>query len=375
MPFQIKELTNSYVAVGALGLIGIAPLIVFGLYGGALADAFDRRRMAIVTEIGLGICVLILAINAMTARPQVWVLYVVTILVACLDGLQRPSLDAITPRIVAKDDLAAASALGSLTGQGTVVLGTAIGGLIVVNFGITSAYIIDCVSYAISVAFVMTLPAIHPTTPLDRANFSAIIDGARYAWSRKDLLGTYLVDTAAMIFAFPNALFPFLADDLHQPSSLGLLYGAGAVGALIAAATSGWTAKINRQGVAIAIAAMVWGLGITCVGLTHSMPLVLVAIAVAGGADMLSAQFRHIMWNSTIPDHVRGRMAGIELLSYSIGPNLGEARAGISAHYFGLQRAFVSGGVLCVASVVACTQAMPKFRRFDTRTSEHVQNK
>ncbi len=369
----MKELTNSYVAVGLLGVVGIAPLIIFGLYGGALADAFDRRRMAIITELGLAACVLVLALNTVSSHPQTWVLYVGTMVMASFDGLQRPSLDAITPRVVAREDLAAASALKSLTGNGALIIGTSVGGLLIVNFGLTTAYFIDVASYLISVLFVLTLPAIRPDTPLERVNLSAIAEGASYAWSRKDLLGTYLVDTAAMIFAFPNALFPFLADNLNHPSSLGLLYCAGSIGALITTATSGWTTHINRQGLAIALSAIVWGLGIAAVGLSNSLPVVLIALAVAGGADMLSAQFRQIMWNSTIPDNVRGRMAGIELLSYSIGPQLGEARAGISAQHIGLKKAFISGGVLCVVTVVALTQLMPKFRNFDRRTSEHIQ--
>ena len=369
----MKELTNSYVAVGLLGVVGIAPLIIFGLYGGALADAFDRRRMAIITELGLAACVLVLALNTVSSHPQTWVLYVGTMVMASFDGLQRPSLDAITPRVVAREDLAAASALKSLTGNGALIIGTSVGGLLIVNFGLTTAYFIDVASYLISVLFVLTLPAIRPDTPLERVNLSAIAEGASYAWSRKDLLGTYLVDTAAMIFAFPNALFPFLADNLNHPSSLGLLYCAGSIGALITTATSGWTTHINRQGLAIALSAIVWGLGIAAVGLSNSLPVVLIALAVAGGADMLSAQFRQIMWNSTIPDNVRGRMAGIELLSYSIGPQLGEARAGISAQHIGLKKAFISGGVLCVVTVVALTQMMPKFRNFDRLASEHIQ--
>jgi MFS family permease len=194
----------------------------------------------------------------------------------------------------------------------------------------------------------------------------------RYAWSRKDLLGTYAVDLIAMIFAFPYALFPFLAKDLGADWALGLLYAAGAVGSLIVSATSGWTSSVHRHGRAIVLAAVTWGIGIALVGVTTSLPLVLLFLAIAGGADMISGIFRGVMWNQTIPDEVRGRMAGIELLSYSIGPLLGQVRSSTAASLTSLRMSFISGGLLCVVGVSLSAIALPSLWNYDDRTNEHA---
>ena len=372
LPFQIQQLTNSYVAVGVLGLIEIIPLIIFGLYGGVLSDSKDRRTIAIATELTFAVCVLLLAINATLSHPQIWPIYLLALVMASLDGIQRPSLDAITPRVVPRDQLAAASALGGLTRNATLIVGTAISGLVVTQVNISLAYLVDVCTFLVSAAFVFRLPKIPPTQEHQKPSIQAISEGAAYAWSRKDLLGSYLIDTTAMIFAFPNALFPFMAQAYHSPSALGLLYSAGAVGGVIATATSGWTNRINRYGLGLIWAATFWGVGIAIVGLGNSLPVALIGLAIAGGADMISGIFRNLLWNSTIPDHLRGRLASIELLSYSIGPQMGQMRASISANYFGLRRALISGGVLCVVGVLTCANSLPALKKFDVRSSEFV---
>lgn len=372
MPFQIKELTHSFLAVGILGLVEIAPLIIFGLYGGALADSVDRRTMAMWTELAFMLCVGALALNSIASSPQVWILYVVAIVRACIDGLQRPSLEALVPRLVPRDKLAAASALTSLTHNVAFVFGTALGGLIVVAVGPAIAYSVDIATFAISLLLLSRISPVPPNEKASKPSLRGIAEGAQYAWTRKDLLGTYLIDTAAMVFAFPNALFPFLADSFDSPSALGLLYTAGAVGSLLATATSGWTRQINRHGLAVILAASAWGAGIALVGFAHSLTVALIGLAIAGAADMISGLFRSLIWNSTIPDELRGRLAGIELLSYSIGPELGQVRAGISAQYFGIRRAFISGGILCMISVVALSSYLPSLRKFHAKDFHHT---
>jgi MFS family permease len=369
LPFQVAQLTGSFVAVGLIGLAELVPLIVFGLYRGALADSVDRKVMVIATELASGALVAMLLINSLLPTTQLWVLYAVAMMLAAVDGLQRPSLDAMIPRVVAHDQLAAASALVSLRWQLGSIVGPAIGGLLLSAGGAVAAYGVDVLTFAISILLLLRLRSIRASADSERPSLRHITEGVRYAWSRKDLLGTYAVDLIAMVFAFPYALFPFLAEDLGGAWTLGLLYSAGAVGSLAVTLTSGWTASVHRHGRAIVLAAMVWGLGIAMVGVTDSLWWVLLFLAVAGGADMVSGIFRSVMWNQTIPDEVRGRMAGIELLSYSIGPLLGQLRSSTAASLTSLRMSFVSGGVLCIIGVGIAAVALPTLWKYDDRTS------
>lgn len=369
LPFQVAQLTGSFVAVGLIGLAELVPLIVFGLYGGALADSVDRKVMVIATEFASGVLVALLLLNSLLPTTQLWVLYAVAMMLAAVDGLQRPSLDAMIPRVVAHDQLAAASALVSLRWQLGSILGPAIGGLLLSAGGAVAAYGVDVLTFVVSIVLLLRLRSIRAAADAERPSLRHITEGMRYAWSRKDLLGTYAVDLIAMVFAFPYALFPFLAEELGGAWTLGLLYSAGAVGSLLVTVTSGWTASVHRHGRAIVLAAAVWGMGIALVGVSQNLWWVLLFLAVAGGADMVSGIFRSVMWNQTIPDEVRGRMAGIELLSYSIGPLLGQLRSSTAASLTSLRMSFISGGVLCVIGVGIAAVALPTLWKYDDRTS------
>jgi MFS family permease len=371
LPFQVAALTGSYVAVGLIGLAELIPLVGFGLYGGALADTVDRRVMVIATEAAGGALVLVLLANAISPNPQLWVLYAVAMLMSAVDGLQRPSLDAMIPRVVDHDQLAAAGALSAIRWTLGGIVGPAIGGLLISAGGVGTAYVVDAMTFAISILLLLRLRSIRVAdNDGGRPSLRHITDGIRYALSRKDLMGTYAVDLIAMVFAFPYALFPFLAQDLGAPWALGLLYSAGAVGSLVVTLTSGWTASVHRHGRAIVIAAMAWGLGMALVGVTTSLWFVLLCLAFAGAADMVSGIFRGVIWNQTIPDSVRGRMAGIELLSYSIGPLLGQVRSSAAASLTSLRGSFISGGVLCIVGVGIAAFALPSLWFFDDRTNE-----
>jgi MFS family permease len=369
LPFQVAQLTGSFVAVGLIGLAELLPLIVFGLYGGALADSVNRKVMVIATEFASGALVALLLLNSLLPATQLWVLYAVAMMLAAVDGLQRPSLDAMIPRVVAHDQLAAASALVSLRWQLGSIVGPAVGGLLLSAGGAVAAYGVDVLTFAVSILLLLRLRSIRAANDAERPSLRHITEGMRYAWSRKDLLGTYAVDLIAMVFAFPYALFPFLAEDLGGAWTLGLLYSAGAVGSLLVTVTSGWTASVHRHGRAIVLAAAVWGLGIALVGISENLWWVLLFLAIAGGADMVSGIFRSVMWNQTIPDEVRGRMAGIELLSYSIGPLLGQLRSSTAASLTSLRMSFVSGGILCIIGVGLAAVALPTLWKYDDRTS------
>jgi MFS family permease len=368
LPFQVAQITGSFVAVGALGLVELVPLIVFGLWGGALADAVDRRRMVLTTEVALGLTSAILLANALSSAPQLWVIYVVAALVASCDALQRPSLDALIPRVVAHDELGAAAALNSLRWNIGSLAGPGIGGLLIAWSGVALAYAADVATFVVSVVLLWRLRPAPASEEAETVGLRSIASGLRYAWSRKDLLGTYAVDLTAMIFAFPFAVFPFVAEKYGTAWALGLLYTAPTVGELVATATSGWTKHVHHHGRAIVLAAFGWGASIALFGAMGSLPAALVFLAFAGAFDMVSGLFRMQMWNQSIPDAFRGRMAGIELLSYSVGPTLGQVRVSVAASRYGLRTSLVSGGLLCMAGVALLTFCLPSLWRYDATT-------
>ncbi|WP_322974533.1 MFS transporter [Actinacidiphila epipremni] len=367
LPVQLKELTGSAAAVGAIGAVELVPLIVFGLYGGALADAMDRKLLINATEAAQGLLALALLANTLLPHPAVWLLYVVAALSSALTGLQRPALDAIVQRIVPRDQLAAAASLNALRYQFGAIAGPSLAGLVIAWAGAGWAYGADAVTFAVSLCLGLGLrrsPAAHDAAP---PSLRGIAEGARYAWGRKELLGTYAIDLAAMFFAYPAAIYPFLADDLHARWSLGLMYAAGSVGSLLVSLTSGWAARVHRHGVMVVLAAAGWGAAMTCAGLVGSIWLVLLCLTAAGGLDMVSALGRSTMWNQTIPDALRGRLAGIELLSYSCGPQLGQVRSGAVAALTSARTSVWSGGAACVAAVGLLAACLPALTRYDAR--------
>lgn len=370
LPLQIKELTGSPLAVGAMGAVELVPLIVFGLYGGALADAVDRRKVILLTEAGLGLLAAVLLVNAMLPEPMLWPLYVVAAGVAALAGLQRPALDSLLARIVPHDQLAAAAALNAFRWQAGAIAGPALAGLVVAYAGNVPAYATTVTCFAVSVAMCLRLTPVPPAENAEKPSLRGIAQGARYAWSRPVLLGTYAVDLAAMFFAFPNTIFPFLADALDADWSLGLMYTAGSVGSVLVSLTSGWVSRIQRHGLLVVFGAAGWGLAIAAAGRLSNVWLVLVCLGLAGAGDMLSGLGRSTIWNQTIPDELRGRLAGIEVLSYSVGPQLGQVRAGAMAGWTGARPAIWTGGIACLASVGLLAAALPKLLTYDARTDE-----
>ncbi len=367
LPYQVYQLTRSSLLVGILSFAELVPLVLSALAGGALADAVDRRRLLRLSEVAFCACSLALLVNALLSEPQVWVLFVVSMVMAGVDGFQRPALDSLTPRLVDREELVAAGALASIRMNVGMVAGPAIGGVIIATFGLPATYGLDAFTFLFSLALLARMRAVPPPSDAERPSLRRIAEGLRYARSRPELLGTYGVDTVAMIFGMPQALFPALAERLGGAEALGLLYTAPSVGSLVVTLTSGWTSVVRRHGVAILVAAGGWGLAIAAVGFADTLPVALAALAVAGGADMVSGIFRSAIWNQTIPDRLRGRLAGIEQVSYSVGPLLGNLEAGAVAAIAGIQASIVSGGILCVVGVGVAAFALPAFRRYDAR--------
>jgi MFS family permease len=370
---QARQLTGSALAVGLLGAVELVPLVVFGLYGGALADRLDRRRLIRWCEAGLGGCAVLLVANASLRHPRVWPLYLVAAAMMALAALQRPSLDASVPRLVGRERLTAASALLGLSSNASFMAGTTLGGLLATWPGPLAAYVLDAASFAVSLAFLgwlgpLPAPAAQDAGPRP-GGLRSVLSGIRYARRRQELVGSYVADLAAMTFAYPNALFPFLAAGLHAPWAVGLMFAAPSAGALAASATSGWTGRVHRHGRAIALAAAAWGLAISGLGLAPDIAAALALLVLAGAADMVSGIFRATLWNQTIPDSLRGRLAGVELLSYGLGPSAGQVRAGAVASITTPRVSLWSGGLLCVGAVAVTCAVLPGFARYSARSA------
>jgi MFS family permease len=372
LPFQVKELTGSFWAVGLIGVVEIIPLIVFGLYGGVLADYIDRKKMIWFTEFGTLIATSILLINSLQEKPSVILIFVIAAIFAALSGLKRPSQDAILPRLVNHDDLPSASALMSLRWQFGGIVGPSVGGIIIASYGAGAAYFIDCLTFVISLALIWQVRSVPPLDKSTPPSMAGLMEGLNYAFKRKDLLGTYVVDLAAMFLAMPMALFPFWADEIGAPYALGFFYSSITFGAVLVTLLSGWMRNYPHHGRAVIFGALGWGVAIVAAGISNSLFLVITCLVIAGAFDQISALFRGFIWNQSIPDELRGRLAGIEMLSYLLGPLGGQARAGGMAAMSSLRTSIVGGGLLCIGFVSLIAASMPKFRSYDVRTNEYA---
>jgi MFS family permease len=366
---QVYDLTGSTVAVGLLGAAEFVPIVLLALVGGALADAFDRRKLIWGAELTASIVSGALLVNALLPEPRVWVLFVAAMIFAGASAVLRPPLDALMPRLVERDELKAVSAIhGSLANLATIG-GPALAGVLIAATDVSVAYGLDLASFVASLTAFALLRTPPPPPDAEPPSLRAILDGLRYAVSRQELLGSYLVDINAMFFGMPFALFPALADRYGGTQVVGLLWAAPGVGALVSMSTSGWATRVHHNGRAIVVAAAAWGVAIALFGLAQTLWLAVLLLALAGAADGVSGIFRGALWNETIPDEMRGRLAGVEMISWSSGPLLGNARAGVSASLFGLRWAVFGGGALVVAGSVALALALPRFWDYDSRSS------
>ena len=367
VPVQMYQLTESNLYVGLLGVAEFVPMFFLAFVGGALADSVDRRKMLRLTEIGQTITVAILLINALLPNPQIWVLFVAVGLHAGLAGLQRPSFEALIPKIVPLELMPSVASLNAIRFEFGFILAPILGGVIIAKYGASFAYLIDLLTFAASLAAVWLIRAVPPPPDADQPNLDSVKKGFRYAMSRQELLGTYLIDINAMFFGMPKALFPALAVAFGAASSVGLFYSAIAVGALVATFTSRWAQWVHRHGLFVTLAAGGWGLAITFFGFSGNLYLALFFLAVAGYFDMISGIFRQTIWNQTVPDHFRGRLAGIEMISFLTGPMLGDAESGVVAYFTNVKISIISGGVLTVIGTIFLAVLLPKFISYDGR--------
>lgn len=375
VPVQMYRLTGSSLQVGLLGVAEFVPMFFLAFVGGALADSTDRRRMLRITEVGQTLTVLILFANALLAEPHVWVLYVAVGIHAGFAALQRPSFEALMPKLVPAEYMSAVASLNALRFEVGFILAPVIGGFVIASYGAAFAYAIDAVSFAASLTAVWMIAPVAIPKGTPKAGYRSIAAGVKYAVARPEIMGTYLVDMAAMFFGMPKALFPAIAYSLGAGASVGLYYSALAVGALVATFTSGWTRFIDRHGLMVVLAACGWGVAIVMFGFTNGLYLGLFFLGVAGFFDMISGIFRQTIWNQTVPDRYRGRLAGLEMISFMMGPLLGDAESGIVAYFTDVKTSVVTGGILAVVGVVVIALLLPGFVRYSGKKGLRIKRK
>lgn len=366
VPWQMYQLTGSSAMVGYIYLAEFVPMVILALIGGALADFLDKRRMLRLTEVGQTAVTAILLINSLLPEPRIWVLFLSVAMHAGLAAIQRPAFESFIQKVIPNDLMSAVMALNSIRYSVGAIVSPAVAGIIATQFSASIAYTIDLVTFCASLVAVFMLRAVPSPENAERPSWQGIKKAWRYAFSRQELVGTYIIDIAAMFFAMPQALYPALAV-VYGDRYVGFFPAAIAAGALIASLTSGWTKNIHRHGLMVTIAAVLWGVAITFFGMADGIVPALLFLAAAGFFDMISGIFRGSIWNQTIPNFLRGRLASIEMMSYLTGPMLGSAKMGIVAERFGVKSALISGGVLCVISVLAAALFLPKFATYDGR--------
>jgi MFS family permease len=371
VPVQVFQMTHSSLAVGMTGLASLGPVLVFSLVGGAVADAVDRRRLLVVTNVALAATSAGLALNALRGRhATLWIVFVLVALNAGLSAVELPTRGALTPMLVRRELLPSAAALQQILIQTAQVLGPAIGGLLIAQAGLGAAYWVDVGSFGAAIVAVLALRPLPPEGGGTRASAASIVEGLRFLKGRRVLQSTFYVDLDAMIFGMPRALFPQLAADVFRggAGTVGLLFAAPGAGALVGAVTSGWVGGVRRQGRAVLYAVAAWGLAIALFGLTTWLWLALLMLAVAGAADVVSAVFRNTILQVMVPDALRGRLTAIHIGVVTGGPRIGDAEAGAVAALTTPRVSAVSGGVACLVGVAILAALIPELGAYDAST-------
>ncbi|MGD6746891.1 MFS transporter [Streptomyces sp. BH106] len=370
VPKQIFDITGSSAWVGAASMAGLVPLVVFALWGGAIADHMDRRKLLLITNSGIAVTSVLFWVQAISGLDSVAVLMVLLAMQQAFWGLNAPARNASIARLVPESQLAAANALGSTVMQTGQVVGPLLAGVLIPVIGLPELYLIDAVALCVTVWAVYRLPALPPLGTLvkKRAGVREIVDGFRYMSTHKVLLLSFLADIIAMVFGMPRALFPQLAAETYAPYgeglALGLLFAAIPIGAVVGGLFSGTFSRAKRHGWMVIGAIVAWGLAITGFGLSGSLWLAVVFLAVAGVADMVSMVFRGAILLSAATDEMRGRMQGVFTVVVAGGPRLADVLHGSAGSAFGAGPAVAGGGVLVVVVMLALAFAVPALRRY-----------
>ncbi|MFE1557299.1 MFS transporter [Streptomyces sp. NPDC058734] len=368
---QVYEITGSSFSVGLVGLFSLVPLVAFGLYGGAIADTVDRRKLGLHSQTGLAVLSVGLAAAALLDYHRVWLLYTVVALQSVCGALNGPARSAMIPKLLPPEQLPAANALNSVTMTSGTMLGPVLGGVIVGWWGYQAAYLIDAVTFVAALYAMWRLPSMLPEGRTG-AGRASVTDGLRFLATTPNIRMTFFSDLAAMVFAQPKALFPAVAVLWYggDARTVGLLVAAPAVGALLGGLFSGWQGRIRRHGLAILVSVAAWGLAIAVFGLTRNLWLGLLFLAVAGCADTISMVFRSTMMQTATPDGMRGRLQGVFIVVVAGGPRLGDFLAGTVADLTSPAVAITGGGLTCVLVLTLLAARWRSFARYDARTPE-----
>ena len=370
---QVFRLTDSAAAVGLVGLVELVPLVISSAAGGWLVDALDRRKLLLFTQVAYALASGLLFVTAATDAPVGFV-YLAAGLAAAIGGIASPTRSAMIPRMVGEDLLPSAIALNQVMWTATMIVGPALGGIVIGAWGLEWAYAIDVITYGATIAAAFAMRPMPPSATEEerQTRLGAIKEGFAYLRGRRVLQSTFVADLIAMIFGMPRALFPVLAMvQFHrnttgeQDALVGFLFAALAAGALAGALTAGWVGRIRHQGRAVVFAIGVWGAAVIAFGLSGpNLFLALACLAVAGAADVISAVFRSSILQVSVPDRLRGRLAGIHILVVTGGPRLGDVEAGLVAAAFSPTISVVSGGVVCLVGIAALAAAVPQLWRY-----------
>ncbi|WP_203981356.1 MFS transporter [Planosporangium flavigriseum] len=369
VPVQMFALTHSSAWVGYLGIAGLVPLLIFALWGGAVADAFDRRLVLLASSLLMWVSTLgLLAQGVLGARSPALLLVLVAVQSVAF-AVSAPTRSAIVPRLLPDDEVAAGNTLNYTMSNVATVAGPLGAGLVLAHFPIAAAYGIDAALFAVVLWAALRLPRLSPeTTKRTTGGLRDVMFGLRYLATTPVLLLSFAIDIAAMVLALPRALFPQVASDRFGGiGAVGWLFSAIAIGSVVAGLTSGWIGRVRRQGVALIAAVVVWGLAVAAAGLAHSLWLAVLLLALGGAADLVSAVYRQTMLQTYAPDELRGRMQGVFTAVVAGGPRLGDLRAGLMAPAFGLTFSWVGGGIAAAVVAIALGVAFPALRRYTVR--------
>jgi MFS family permease len=361
--YQIFVLTGSVLAVGALTLVQFVAVLAFALIGGTIADAFDRRRVLLVAQVGMCATSLLLVVVSRMEAPPVPAIVLLAFVGAGLGSVDLAVRGSAVPRLVPRQRLPSALALNQLNGRMGAILGPAIGGVVIAAVGVPGAFALDAVTFIGSITALLVIKPIPPLAGAPRAGLAAIRQGLTFVTRRRLILSALAIDLIATILGTPTSLFPALALDVFKvgPMGFGVLSAAPAIGALIAMLLSGWIPLLRRTGRALILAVAGWGVAITAFGvLTFSFPLAVLALAIAGGADVIASVLRSTLVQFETPDELRGRVTSIYSMSAQSGSRLGDIEAAVLASIAGIQASIVLGGLLCLVGVLAIVRAIPE---------------
>ena len=363
-PIQVFELTGSTLMVGVLGLVQFPALFVGSFIGGTLADSRDRRVLLLWSQVLLAVTTAGLALNSTLTAPSTVAVFALTSVNALLSGIDSPARTSTIPRLVPPREVPAAMALQVLMHQASAAVGPAIAGVIIAQWSLAAAYWIDTLTFGAALVAVLLMAPLPPPPDSTRGWLGSIVEGFRFLRTRQDLKGVFLIDVNAMVFGMPRALFPELGLKVFggTEATVGYLFAAPGVGALIAVVTSGWVGRIDRMGRATTAAVFAWGVAIAGFGFSPWLWPALGLLAVAGAADSLSAVFRNTMLQLTMPDRLRGRLSAVHIAVVAGGPLVGDAEAGAVGEALGPRVAAWSGGLASAVGALAIARALPRFR-------------